>query len=138
MAYATDWQKVYAGSRKTSKVYEVTGTTDDGDTIRTVLQTDFIDRGRPDVNKFCHEISLVFKRADTATTPKKMLVSWRDEGDTDWKPSREVAIEEQGKTELYVKLRRLGKYKRRMWRFIMSDATQSALTQAKEEFTYGR
>lgn len=135
---APAWNKVLAGDRATGLVYTVGGTTDNGDTIRTVLQTDFIDRGVPDTYKVSHELMLVFKRADTATTPKTMLLNWRDEGNASWSDSHEVAIEAAGKTELFVHLRRLGKYKRRQWRFVMSDATQAALLTAMERFSIGR
>jgi len=138
LAEAPEWNKTLVGDRRTGKIWELGGTTDDGGDIRTVIRTDFTDRGRPDSWKFSHELTLVFKRADTATDPKSMVIRWRDEGSTDWSDSREVAIEAQSKTELRVDVRRLGRYKRRQWEFIMSDATQAALLSATERFDYGR
>jgi hypothetical protein len=135
--YAPEWNKVFVGDRSNGKIYEMTGTTDDGDTIRTVLQLDFYDRGEPNRVKFCDGIDLVFKRANTSTTPKTMEISWRDDGDTTWTGHRTVEIEAQGKTELIVSENRFGSYKRRMWRFIMSDATQAALVSAMERFHVG-
>jgi len=137
-AYAPDWNKVLVGDKSNGKIYEMAGTTDDGDTIRTVLQTDFYDRGDPGKVKFCDGIDLVFKRANTNTTPKTMEISWRDDGESDWSGYRTVDIEAQGQTELIVRENRFGRYKRRMWRFIMSDATQAALLSANERFTIGR
>jgi len=138
VAHATAWNKVLVGDRRTGIIWEVTGTTDNGDDIRTVIRTDAVDRGSPDVRKFCHELNLVFKRADTATTPKKMLIRWRDNGVAEWGAYEEVAIEATSQTELSVQVRRLGSYFSRQWELVMSDATQSALIKAEERFTYGR
>ena len=138
VADATDWNKTLVGDRSASKIYEMGGTTDAGDTIRTVITTDAIDRKQPEVEKFCHELTLHFKRADTATTPKSMVIKYRDNGSTDWSTERTEAIEAPSKTDLIVRVRRLGKYRSRVWQFIMSDATQSALFNATETFDYGR
>lgn len=135
---APAWNKVLAGSRTTGKIYEIAGTDDDGDAIRTLLRTDFVDRGNPDTWKTCNELVLLFKRADTTTTPKTMTIKWRDDGSTTWQTSRDVEIEAQSATELKVNTRRLGHYKRRQWEFVMSDATQAALTGAWERYTVGR
>ena len=137
-AHAPQWNKTLIGDQANGKIYEFTGTTDDGDDIRTVLQGDFYDRGEPNRRKFCEEIILTFKRANTATTPKVMEISWRDDGDTDWTGTRIVDIEAQNKTEIVVRETRLGSYKKRMWRFVMSDATTSALVSAYERFSLGR
>jgi hypothetical protein len=136
--HAPKWNKTFVGDIANGKIYEFTGTSDDGDDIRTVLQGDFYDRGEPNRVKFCEEITLIFKRADTATTPKQMEISWRDDGATDWTGMRVVDIEGQGKTEVTVNETRLGSYTTRMWRFVMSDATTSALVSATERFSFGR
>jgi hypothetical protein len=137
---APEWNKTLVGDRRTGKVYEIsdTFTSDDGDAIRTVLRTDFIDHGAPDTWKKSSKLVLVFKRADTATTPKVMLVRWRDEGTTDWSSAQEVELEAQGVTELKAEIRRLGRYKRRQWEFVISDETQAAMLSASETFDYGR
>jgi len=135
---AIDWNKILVGDNANSKIYEVSGTTDDGDTIRTVLATDAIDRGRPDINKFCSELTLVFKRADTNTTPKTMSIYYRDDGEADWGTAKTAGIEAQSTTDLVYRVRRLGKYKKRNWQFVMSDASASALLDVYETFDYGR
>lgn len=140
IAHANDWNKVLAGDRRTAIIYEVTtsATTDNGNPIRTVLRTDFIDHGRPESYKSSHELTLVFKRADTNATPGTMQIRYRDDGKTDWSPARTVNIEAQGYTEVRVNTRRLGIYRRRQWEFIMSDPTLSAMVSAEERFDYGR
>ena len=138
IADATSWNKVLIGDRSGSNIYYVGGYDDNGDTIRTVLQSDFVDRGGAEVRKFCHSLTLTFKRSDTAATPKKMIINWRDDGQADWSNSIEADIEGSNTTENMVKLTRLGSYKKRQWRFIMSDSTQSCLLSAVENFTYGR
>lgn len=135
---APEWNKTLVGDRRTGKIWTVGGTTDDGANIRTVIRTDFVDRGQADNWKFCHDLTLIFKRADTNTTPKTMGIRWRDEGATDWSATQEVEIEAQDRTELRVQVRRLGRYKRRQWEFIMSDPTQAALLSVTERFDYGR
>jgi hypothetical protein len=138
VANANEWKKTFIGDRANGKVYEMTGTTDDGDDIKTEIITDEIDRGYPDQWKFCSEINLTFRRADTAQSPKKMSISWRDNGETAWSATEQVEIESIGKTTTRVNLRRLGAYKSRVWRFTMTDATQAALIEAKERFEIGR
>ena len=140
VVHASDWNKVLAGDRRSGVIYSIseTATTDNGDPIRTVLRTDFIDRGRPESYKRCHELTLIFKRADTNTTPKSMQIRWRDEGKTDWNNGRTVKIQEQGRTELRVNIRRLSSYRRRQWEFIMQDETVSDLLSAEERFDFGR
>lgn len=140
VVHASDWNKVLAGDRRTGIVYEIdeANTTDNNNPIRTMIRTDFIDRGRPENVKRCSELTLVFKRAETNTTPKTMQIRYRNDGSTDWSPYRTVNIEEQGKTELRVNIRRLGRYRRRQWEFVMSDPTMAALLYAEERFEYGR
>lgn len=137
-ANVNEWKKTLIGDRANGVIYEMTGTTDDGEDIKSEIVTDEIDRGYPDRYKICHEIILKFKRADIAQTPKHMLISWRDNGATTWTDNRHVAVEAVGKTSLKVNLRRLGAYKSRIWRFALTDATQSALMDARERFTIGR
>jgi hypothetical protein len=50
VAIPTEWGKTLVGDRANGKIYEMTGTTDDGDDIARVLVTDEIDRGYPDAN----------------------------------------------------------------------------------------
>jgi len=138
VAESPEWNKTLIGDRRTGKIWTMEGTTDDGADIRSVIRTDFVDRGKPDVWKFSHDLTLIFKRSDTNTTPKKMAIRWRDEGATEWNTTQEVEIEAQSQTELLVSLRRLGRYKRRQWEFIMSDSTQAALLSVTERFDYGR
>lgn len=138
VAESPEWNKTLVGDRRTGKIWMMEGTTDDGSDIRSVIRTDFMDRGQSDNWKFCHDLTLIFKRSDTSTTPKTMFIRWRDEGSTDWSESREVEIEAQSHTELRVQTRRLGRYKRRQWEFVMSDPSQSALLSVTERFDYGR
>lgn len=133
-----NWNKVLVGDRRTGKIWTLTGTTDDGADIRTVIRTDHTDRQNPDTWKFCHALDLIFKRSDTNATPKQMLIRWRDDGKTDWTAYRECEIESHSHTELLVRVRHLGRYKRRQWEFVMSDATQAALLSAMERFDIGR
>lgn len=137
VADAPDWNKTLVGDRSSSVIWEMSGTTDGGDDIRTLITTDAIDHGRPDLNKFCSEIVLQFKRADTSATPNNMIIKWRDDGKTTWSNERTVAIEASSQTDLIVKVRRPGKYHTRVWQFIMSDATQAALIGAWETYEYG-
>ena len=138
VADAFDWNRTLIGDRRTGKIWDMTGTTDDGATIRTMIRTDHIDRGTPDTWKTCHELILVFKRSDTSTTPKTMTIRWRDDGSTSWNIGLTVEVEATSKTELIVKARRLGRYKRSQWEFALSDASQSALIDTSERFDVGR
>jgi hypothetical protein len=131
----------YVGSNSADKIYYLTQSSylDDTDKIiRTVLQTDFIDRGAPDQYKYCHELTLVFKRANIASgTPKTISVSYRDEGSETWSTETTVGIEAVDTTDLKSNIRMLGRYKRRMWRFVMADSSDAALLEVRERFDIG-
>lgn len=137
IATAPAWNKTLVGDRSSGIIYTIGGTTDNGSTIRTMLQSDFADRGAPTLNKFCHEVILTFKRSDTAASPKTMLIQWRDDGEAQWSNSVEVELEAIGSTQMVARVHRLGKYKTRQWRFIMTDETQSTILSALESFSYG-
>jgi len=134
---APGWNKTLIGDRSNGIIYTMEGTTDNGETIRTVVQSDVTDRGAPSKNKFCYELILNFKRSDTSTTPKIMSIQWRDDGEAQWSNSVEVELEAIGSTQIIARVQRLGSYKTRQWRFIMSDDTQSTLVSAMERFEYG-
>lgn len=129
---------VYAGDFDEDTIFTISGSTDDSTAIRTVLQTDFIDRGQSDTFKYCHELILLFKRTNISSgTPKSITVNYRDEGSTTWSSDYTVALEAVNYTDLKANIRRLGRYKRRMWRFIMSEASDAALMEVQERFDYG-
>lgn len=128
----------YAGDYDTGKVHKISGTQDLSADIYTRLRTDFIDRGTPDAYKFCHELTILMKRSSTSTTAKTMAVRYRDDGTQTWSTAQTVAIEAASTTELKVNLRRLGRYKRRQWEFLISDAGVASLVGAWERFEVGR
>ena len=128
----------YAGDYGDGLIHKITGTQDLGVDIYTRLRTDFIDRGAPDTYKFCNEITLLMKRSSTAATAKTISVRYRDDGTQTWSTAVTAAIEAASTTELKVNLRRLGRYKRRQWEFLISDATVASLVGAWERFEVGR
>lgn len=133
------YSKVVGGSRADHSIYSVSGTTDDGTTIRTVLQTDQIDRGKPDTYKYCHELIFKFKRSNIPSgTPKTITLNYRDEGSTTWSSDVTVQIEAITTTDFKANSRRLGRYKTRQWRFVNTDASSAALMEVLERFDYGR
>lgn len=135
----SDYLRVLAGDYSTYNVYSVTGTTDNGTAIRSVIRTDFIDRGAPDSFKYCHELILVLKRANIASgTPKTISISYRDDGSTTWSTAITANIEAVSTTDYKVNIQRLGRYKRRMWRFVMIDESSAGLYGAYERFEIGR
>jgi hypothetical protein len=137
--HANPWLKTLVGSRTTGKVYELspTVTTDDGGPIRSMLRTDFIDRGTRGRRKFCHELIFYLKRANTAGTPNNLLLRWRDDGKTEFSPAIEVPVEVQSGTDLIARVRVLGSYYMRQWEIVMDDPNVSALVAIEERFDYG-
>ena len=131
---ANDWNKVLAGDITAPKIWHVSGPSDGGASIRSVVTTDAIDRGT-DAWKICHELTLFFRRSNVSANPKKMIISWRD-GGLPFGFETEVPVESVSKTELFARARRLGKYRARTWQFIISDPTQAALVMAIERFEY--
>ena len=126
------------GDRSNGVVWKLTGTTDNGAPIITEITSDESTRGDPNRLKQCHSLSLHFKRADTNTTPKKMYLSWADDGSTDFCSPIQVPIQEQGKIDLFVKVTELGSYYSRRWRIQMSDAIDVGLVnEVLEDFEYG-
>lgn len=127
----------YAGDYNEGKIHTISGTLDLTSDIYSQVRTDFIDRRLPDTFKYCHELTLLFKRSSTSTTAKTMSIRYRDDGSQTWSTAITASIEQASTTELRVNVRRLGRYKRRMWEFTISDATQAALIGAWERYSVG-
>jgi hypothetical protein len=138
-AQANPWRKTLVGSRSTGKVYELSpdNTDDDGDTIRSMLRTDFIDRGTRGKRKFCHELIFYLKRANTSGTPNNLQLRWRDDGSTSFGTAVEVPVEVSGGTDLIARVRGLGSYYMRQWEIVMDDPNVSALVAIEERYDVG-
>lgn len=138
-AFHTNSGYMWVGSHVNDKVFRFTGTTDDGTTIRTVLQTDIIDRGDASREKICHELIFTFKGAYIASgTAKNLTFNYRDEGSTTWSGDFTVPMEKINTTDFSVSVYRLGNYKTRQWRFINDQVSDAGLIDVKERFEFGK
>lgn len=139
--YCELWNKYLIGSRNDSKIYIASKEypDDDGEPINTEMWTGRINWGT-DKRKASVKMRLKLRRgpgiadptSDPIVTPK-LLVSKRDNGDTEWSTDRVVDLGLPRDTETTVILRRLGTYRDRQWRFKICEG-QMTLVSAEEEF----
>ena len=135
--YAEPWGKHFIGGIEGyGKVYELSPTTytDDGDEIRTLRRTGFVDHGTYR-RKRSKQVTIKCKMGQgsySSTTPY-LLVRWRDDGGSVWSNERMVDLKQLGSTEFYAVLYNTGIYRSRQWEIVMSDAVPLILCGATEE-----
>lgn len=130
-AYFKGWNKHLAGGYN-GKLYLVSTAyhTEAGDELRFELNLRI--PTRTDDWKFCNSVRLKVKRGEGTTTPY-MSVSYRDQGRSTW--SNEKFLDLGTLThdqEQYVQIRRLGRYRDREWRIIVTDAVPVLIVSAEE------
>lgn len=107
--------------------------TDLGTPIKAEVWTGFENRGT-DAFKSCECLRLVLKRGQTSGTAPVLRISWRD----DLGAFNSPIVVSLGTTGDYVvtkELRSLGTYRRRQWKFEMTDAAELVLAGAEEVYT---
>lgn len=112
---------------------DTTASTDLGATIKAEVVTGFENRGT-DAYKQCEALRLVLKRGqETTTTAPVIRVSWRDDLGAFCQPIV-ISLGTAGDYITVKELRSLGTYRRRQWKFEMTDAAELLLASAEEVF----
>ena len=140
--YSPQWNEVLCAGddgiiyKVDAETYYFGGT----DSIRFERRTGEIDHGTR-AWKRSHEVVLKLKRTSRAQedTDFTMLLDWRDNGSATWSNARTISLTKVGDTEFIAKVNRLGRYRTRQYRLIISDATTDwSLVDAEERVEVDR
>ena len=133
-AYMRKWERQLIGSRKDSTIYRTSLNyyKDDTDTINTDIYTGWTNHNT-DAWKHCHELRVKLRRGDGDAFDGKVLEVWyRDNGEYEWKGPRHIDMGQLGEADHIVRLRRLGRYRTRQWRFRCAEPIAFHLISAEE------
>ena len=133
-AYMRKWDQQLVGSRSDGTVYRTSTSyyKDDTATINTDIYTGWNNYGT-DSWKFCHELRVKLRRGDGDAFDGKVFEVWyRDNGEAQWKGPRHIDMGQLGEVDHIVRLRRLGRYRTRQWRFRCAEPVAVNLISAEE------
>lgn len=139
LTYAVGWGRHVAGSRFESEGYSIKEDTylDFTDTMRFCYRTGVIDHGSTR-DKRSEEVRIRVLRGQANVTDPKMMVRWRDNGDTAWSYEELIDLGNAGDTIIPVTLQRNGIYQTRQWEFSVTDNVPVTLLDAEEDVTFLR
>jgi hypothetical protein len=133
------WNTTLIGDHSNGKVYKLDSTNyqDDGNTLKTLVRTNHINRGTESIRKSCHKLTFRLKRSDVSETTgtKNIILRYRDNGSTTWTGERAVAIGKMGDTEFRAETHMLGSYYSRQWEFYIVDNAALTLVSVEESYT---
>ncbi|MCP4613018.1 MAG: hypothetical protein GY845_30360 [Planctomycetes bacterium] len=142
VVHAPEWGKVFAGDRKTGKIYTLDSKhfDDNGNIIRTMFRTGHIDHGDSSKRKRSSKLVFEFKRTEDVTTASdpRILVKWRDDGETEWKTPRVLTLDPVGRTKFKASEKRIGRYYNRQYEVALLDSTPLELMSIQETFEFTR
>jgi hypothetical protein len=95
-----------------------------GNEIRTLIRTPEIGMGAPSERKFVSKISLQINRVSDISTANvsidpKVMVRWRDNGETQWINWRRADISPVGRTSHQIEFNRCGSYNTRQYEIVL-------------------
>lgn len=133
--YMRRWNKHLVGSRKDGKIYASSRDvyTDGGNPIVTEIWSGWENFGT-DAWKTCPELRLKLRRGDglPLVSPEPFIeVSYRDNGNTQWSTPRQVNLGQLGENEHIARVRQLGRYRTRQWRFRLAGNVPLVLVSAE-------
>lgn len=142
VTYMQDWGVFLAGSRKDDSIYTLSRAVyqDAGDEMRSLNQTGWIDHGTSR-DKQSHRLRIRVRRGAVnlgIEVSPTLILQYRDNGDLNWSNERELDLGAVGETEFYVRVNRLGRYKNRQYRFILTDDAPFVLVSCEENVSVGR
>lgn len=126
-AYFKRWNKYIAGGRD-GKLYEVS-TANHADRMEINIRLNW----GTDERKYSNYVRFKLKRGQS-TSLSKLLLSYRDNGTATWKGEREISLGQtvNEETYFYVKVNRLGQYRDREWRLVVSDDVEVNIVSVEE------
>jgi len=132
--YVKGWNMHLVGGKGAGKIYEISSnySDDDGVTIRNYVETGWVNFGTNQYKRMT-ELWLTLRRGSglsSGDTPY-MMFSYQNERSPGWSQDRHVDLGKIGETESVVKLRQLGRFRRRKFRFVQTDAVNFSLISAE-------
>lgn len=122
VTYSPDWGVYLVGDRANGKVYllDEINYVDDGNAIKTLIRTPFIDRGDIGSKKICNYIEIPVKVTDlSGISTVNISLSYRDNDKAAWTTAKTLTFHPNaslpGQNVFTVRARRLGTYKARQW-----------------------
>jgi hypothetical protein len=139
-AFFPEWNQVFLGDRQVGMVYTLDANlfTDNGDIMRTVYRSAHMQRQHIRFLKRCLAVTGRVQRKNVSTPDEtlKLLVRWRDDGDSVWEET-EIDMAEEDGYDIRWELRRLGSYYTRQWEFVYTGNTELIFSPPMEEFEIG-
>ena len=131
--FCPDWGIYLVGTYNDSKIHKASFDyyTDDGDILRTLRRTGWIDHGNRN-RKRSNRLDIKIKRGYGGSSTPYLMIKWRDNGNPYWNNERIISLGQTGDYEFETSLNRLGSYKSRQWEFVLSDNTPLVLVDAEE------
>jgi len=128
------WNTHLVGSRVDGKIFTISTDyfDDNGDIIRNFVETGWVNFGNNDW-KQCARLDLSLERGygdPTEATPD-IFVNYRDNNRIKWSNDRTASLGKIGQRDYHIELRRLGRFRRRKWRFTMTDNVPFAILGAE-------
>jgi len=123
------------GDRANGKIYKFSPTTytEGSESQRVLIQTPRLDHGAPSVQKRSERLLITVKKTKPFDGPAKLLIGYRDNGNTSWTPPRVLDLPASGENEFLLRTERLGAYYSRQWRFYMSDDYPLCIVSIEED-----
>lgn len=132
--YAKPWNLHLWGDYSTGIIYTASRSvfTDNGDPMRTLRRTGFIDHGTPGFKR-SHELSIKVKRGQgsSSVSDPQYFLKWRNTAGS-WGNEHYRSLGQVGQHEIISRFHRLGTYKVRQWEIACSDDCDFILVEGKE------
>ncbi len=131
-AYCPEWGIHVVGDRYTGKVYKFGKDyyQDIDNVIRMLTRTGHIDHGTS-IRKRSNAAILKLKSGEI--DGGKVRIRWKNDGNNFWGNYHEVSLKDEGVTNFYAKLKRLGMYRSRQYEIIHTDNAPFAIADMEED-----
>jgi hypothetical protein len=137
-AWSPTWNVNMIGSRRNGQVFRLTADsyTDGNDNIRFLKRTGFINYGN-DMLKRNEKLVLKVKRGfgNITQTEPRLMLRWRDDGNSEWSNIMEVCLGKVGNTTHVVEVYPRGTYRTRQWEISCTDNVPLGFLDAEEQYS---
>jgi len=137
-AYANGWNLHFFGSWKYSNIFTMNENfyNDDEQKIHWEKTMGFLNHGSDQYKKISYGLVIRIKSGvgfgDGHNEEGKLLIRYRDDGNSEWSNYRYIALKPQGKTAFLYKIRNFGSYYSRQYQFKMSDPIPLVIGESSE------
>jgi len=137
-AHSPEWNINLVGDHSNGMIYKLDRESfqDSGDVVRTLVRTDHYDHGSQSSLKFSNALYIRLKRVRTAgsSSSPKLVMRYRDNGETAWGNYIEIDLSPTGAIEYRGQITRLGSYYSRQYEFFITDDSSLAIVSVEEDF----